>query len=287
VENGMLVCRSKSTEINQIEPGMFKQAVDTACRLETAGLLAPGMVFQCEYLAKPKHNVLAYARVPNGYLVLFDVCRGDSYCDQEHTQEWADILGLERVPVLFTGKLSEFDAPAKIQELLNTDSVLGGQKIEGVVIKNYSKSHGERENHPLTAKVVSDAFKERVATKPRNPKKCGDELQGIINALRTEARWVKAVGHLRDSGALQDSPKDIGPLMKELSIDLETEETEWIKEALFEAFRKQILKGATDGFPQWYLKLISSGGLSVFQQTIADNREAAMTQVEQKINENT
>lgn len=81
-----------------------------------------------------------------------------------------------------------------------------------------------------------------------------------------KARWLKAIQHLREKGALKDGPEDIGPLMRELSTDLHAEEAVWIAEKLFEAFWKQIAKGVSNGFPDFYKKLLAEGP-SVFQQT--------------------
>ena len=38
----------------------------------------------------------------------------------------------------------------------------------------------------------------------------------LAEGLRTEARWRKAVQHLREEGRLERSPKDIGALLVEL-----------------------------------------------------------------------
>lgn len=275
VIDGHLNCFSKSTVIDQTDPGMFVAAVATAQNLFIKGLLEPLWHYHCEYLAKPKHNVLAYARVPQNNLVLFDVKSPNFYAPVGMKHRIADELGLEPVPVIYEGPLSVMPdslgwpiAEPFIEGLMGKDSVLGGQKIEGVVIKNYAKQHADTQQegaHPMTAKVVSDAFKERISCRPRRVKVGpGEEVERIVQALRTEARWVKAVQHLREAGILIDSSKDIGPLMKELHTDLEKEEQDWIKQELFDAFIKQIKHGVANGFPQWYQQLLQNGGLSVF-----------------------
>lgn len=49
-------------------------------------------------------------------------------------------------------------------------------------------------------------------------------LELLYDSYRTEARWQKAVQHLRDEGKLLGEPKDIGPLMAEIWRDLVEEE---------------------------------------------------------------
>jgi len=57
---------------------------------------------------------------------------------------------------------------------------------------------------------------------------------------------------LQDEGRLQSAPQDIGPLMKEVQADILKEETDWIKEKLFEKEQRGILRGVTAGLPEWY-----------------------------------
>ena len=59
---------------------------------------------------------------------------------------------------------------------------------------------------------------------------------------------------------LVGEPKDIGPLIKELYRDIEAEAMDIIKDALYEAFRKNVLNQAIIGFPEWYRARLASGG---------------------------
>ena len=62
-----LRCRSKGAQLNLYAPEkMFIQAIETAKRL--APLLTEGYTYRCEYLQKPKHNALAYDRIPKDSL---------------------------------------------------------------------------------------------------------------------------------------------------------------------------------------------------------------------------
>jgi hypothetical protein len=63
---------------------------------------------------------------------------------------------------------------------------------------------------------------------------------------------MKAVQHLRDVGTLEQSPRDIGNLIKEIQEDTKKECEEEIKKILFDHFWKNISRGITAGAPEWY-----------------------------------
>lgn len=84
---------------------MFQRAADTV--LELARKLHLGWVYRGEYLARPKHNALAYDRVPEKYIVLFDIQTEDGgFLSYEDKVVEATRLGLETVPRLFSGRLA-------------------------------------------------------------------------------------------------------------------------------------------------------------------------------------
>lgn len=268
--NGKLECRSKGQPIDQNAPGMFKLGVESAQFIERECDLPEGVIFQCEFLAKPKHNILAYARVPKLNLVLFDVRLHDgSYCNSEARAEWAHQFGIEVVKVFYYGYLPGTTNIDSFGEYFAQESQLGGVKIEGVVVKNYFKKHPDAHTSraPMTAKIVAPAFKEKRASVPNNPGKDGakDIVDKLTNCLRTEARWLKAIQHLREAGKLENANKDIGPLCKEIQADILAEESDWIKQRLFEEFSKEILNGCVRGFAPFYQKLLANGP-SVYQE---------------------
>jgi hypothetical protein len=267
--DGKLECRSKGQEIDQNNPGMFKLAVESAQFIERECDLPEGVIFQCEFLAKPKHNILAYARVPKLNLVLFDVRWADgSYVNRDAREQWAHDFGIEPVKVFYEGYLFATTNVDSFAEYFAQESQLGGVKIEGVVIKNYTKTHPEAmtSKAPMTAKIVAPAFKEKRASVPNNPGKDGakDIVQKLTNCLRTEARWLKAIQHLREAGKLVGDNRDIGPLCKEIQSDILAEESEWIKQKLFDEMANDIVRGTVTGFAQFYQKLLADGP-SVFQ----------------------
>lgn len=243
-----LQCRSKNAEIFMDAPmDMFKLAMNTL--QEIYDFLHIGWVYRCEYLQKPKHNTLAYNRVPNRFLIGFDIMiGGENYLPYEEKCVEFERLGLECVPRLFEGKvnnISDFNA------LLDTDSILGGTKIEGVVVKNYNVFTVNKKI--AIGKYVSEQFKEvnQVDWKSRNL--TGKDFVGLlVEKYRTTVRWEKAVQHLRESGNLEDSPQDIGNLIKEVSSDIKAECESEIKQQLFDHAWPQIQRGIVKDLPEWY-----------------------------------
>lgn len=244
---GELRCRSKGKELVLDAPDkMFAPAVATVLSLKMD--LTPGWTYRGEVLTKPKHNVLAYDRMPEKHIILFDINdRQESYLPYVKVQEEARRLGLEVVPLLDL----KANTPEDFMALLETTSILGGQKIEGVVVKNYNRF--TKDGKAMMGKYVSERFKE-IHTKPFRA--ANSTQKDIISLLAekytTEARWDKAIQHLRERDELTDSPKDIGLLMKEVSLDLISECKEEIMEALWKHASKHILKKAVSGLPEWY-----------------------------------
>jgi hypothetical protein len=243
-----LRCRSKGAELNLIAPdSMFKRGVETVQSL--AGKLHLGWTYRAEYLMKPKHNALAYDRIPKDHIILFDINTGhEEYMPYEQKAGEAARLGLEVVPKMYEGTIEDVQ---HFRSLLDTVSCLGGQKIEGVVIKNYQRFGLDKK--VLLGKFVSEAFKEVHARewKAANPTQ-GDILEQLIRSLKTDARWHKSVQHLRERGELEDSPRDIGKLMKEVPVDVEEEEMDFIKDKLFDWAWPHLRRGITGGLPEWY-----------------------------------
>lgn len=244
--DGELKCRSKGAQINSDYPEkMFAEAVEVVKNLD----LHNGWTYRAEYLKSPKHNALSYDRIPRNHLIIFDINTGEeSYLSYSEKKDEAERLGLEIVPILYCGKIDE---PKVLLDFLETTSILGGQKIEGMVIKNYLR-FGE-DKKVLMGKYVSEAFKEvhNGDWKENNPTN-KDVIQRLILSLKTPARWQKAVQHLRERGRLTDSPKDIGLLIKETQEDIVNEETDFIKDALYKNAISHIRRGVSGGIAEWY-----------------------------------
>lgn len=248
-DEGELCFRSKGATLNIDAPErMFEKGVNFVKSI--ADKLKLGYTYRGEYLRSPKHNTLAYDRIPNNHLIIFDINDGlESYLPYEQKVIEANRLGLETVPLLKTGTVTH----EELREILETRSILGGQKIEGVVIKPTNYDLFGIDKRVLMGKFVSELFKEAhsLAWKETSPKS-GDILDRLIDTYAVQGRWQKAVQHLADAGELEDSPKDIGKILKEIPVDIKKEEEEAIKEKLFEWAWPHISRGCTKGFPQWY-----------------------------------
>jgi len=240
---------------NTSESNMFRKALDTVIRLKDN--LHPGWTYRSEYLSKPRHNGLAYDRVPKDNLIIYDIDKGlQNYLSTLNKHIECKRLGLEYVPCLFEGTVDKENALENFKLRLSTISTLGGQKIEGMVIKNYNQFAPDKK--VLMGKYVSEEFKEvqRANWKSDNPTN-KDIITQIGEELKTEARWNKAIIHLREQGLLKDDPSDIGLLMKEINADILKEEKEVIEKRLFAYAWKKISGAVTRGLPEWYkLKLV-------------------------------
>ena len=251
--DGELRVRSKGKEMIPDAPEkMFQLAVDFVSTLD----LRNGWTYRGEYLSKPKHNALAYDRVPKGNVILFDInTNEEEYLSYENKLSEACRVGIEVVPLLHTGEIKSAN---DVLGFLDKTSILGGQKVEGVVIKNYTRFG--RDKKVLIGKYVSEAFKE-VHTKEwakANPKQ-GDIIQRLIDIYRIDTRWDKAVMHLAERGELENSPRDIGKLIIEAKIDIKKECEDEIKETLYKWAIDNVLRGCAGGLPEWYKeKLLKS-----------------------------
>lgn len=244
--DGNLHCKSKKVELVIDAPEkLFEKAVESAKSLD----LRDGWIYRFEYLQKPKHNTLAYDRIPKNHLMVFDVQTGiEQYMNYDEKKSEAERIGVECVPLLFKGVIKDFEA---LKELLDTDSILGGTKIEGIVVKNYEKF--TRDKKVMMGKYVSERFKEIHTKDWKTRNRSSSDIVGfLILEHRTEARWQKAIHHLRESGELEGSPRDIGRLMKEVPEDVLKECEEEIKDKLFKHFWPKIRRGLTTGLPEWY-----------------------------------
>ena len=253
--DGNVLARSRKQEI-YAGPGMFEPAMETITRLANEGKLVPGWIYRGEFLSKPKHNTLCYERVPKGYIILYDIDRGDQdYLNPEELFLESIKMGIECVPTLsiYNGKPSL----ETLEELLEDESILGGVKVEGIVLKNYGRWGQDKKT--LMGKLVRADFKEKHdgVWKNKYPNK-KDVVQDVIDTYATEARWQKAVQHLSEQGEIEGIPQDIPFIMREITDDVLSECGDEIKEALLEHFWKDISRGLTRGMAIWYKALIAS-----------------------------
>ena len=238
-------CRSKTVPFEAANyEGPFKLAADAVSAID----LPEGYTFRGEFLMRPRHNVLAYDRVPKHNFVVWDVQAPDGgYLHRAAKQLICHGVGLEVVPLLHEGEVTR----EQLVAMFDTTSMLGGQRIEGVVVKSYDRPHPKGE--PLWAcKLVAEQFQEVAGRCKIRKERQDDPVDKILCKYQSEARWNKAIQHLRDDERLTNTRSDIGPLIKEIQADVMLECQEDIKDELFDLFRKQLMNKVIEGFPQWY-----------------------------------
>jgi len=250
-DDGKLLLGTRNTQLSRENPDkMFRPVVSYLLSIESriTENFKPDTYFYAEYLAREKHNVLRYDRIPKNYLVLFDCLENGGWVERDELEEMAKVLDIDVIPEFLVGKATV----DTIKDFLKNDSFLGREKVEGVVIKNYHQ-------HillggmvfPLFTKYVREEYRER-HNKEWKVQGGKQSLMEYIQSFQNENRWEKAVQHLRDAGKLTQSPKDIGALIKEIQSDILEEEAENIKNYLFSQFKKDILRYSIKGFPEWY-----------------------------------
>lgn len=258
-KDGVLTFGSKSVDYTD-ESGvekMFQKAVDEFTLLwrefsvkNDVKELADDIMIFGEYLQSPKHNTLHYARTPLHNVIIFDIRQFNSFYDYDRKKNFASQLGLETVPLLWKGDGSELSMEL-IESLLKTDSLLGNEKVEGVVMKNYSQFRTEPRcaGAPMFAKYVRPEFKELNASNWKMEKSI---LEAEI--LNAEAKWQKAYIHCKERGELENMPRDIPKLVKEIHMDIEAEDKERIKELLWDKYGRELKSKICRGFAYWYKK---------------------------------
>ena len=254
-----LAIRSKRRDLDPDEPpNLFGPSVRSILRMQREGALSPGSIYRGEAVGRPRHNTLAYGRVPAGHIALFDIDAGtQDYLAHEEKLRVAAELGVEAVPRLFEGWLS---GHAQLQELLKLESFLGGARIEGVVVKRVAGAplFGE-DGLPVRAKYVSERFKEAHARNPDWKRTSQSEfLKALAGSLSGPARWEKVVTGLEAEGMIEGgSPVEIGKILRHIREDVREECLDDIKDGLWEHFEKRFLAAATKGFPEWYKERLS------------------------------
>jgi len=265
--NGELCCRSKGKDqLIDAPDQMFKKAIAVIRELD----LVPERIYRFEYISSPKHNTLAYARVPANFLVLFDIeDYGQRYALPMTVIDEARRIGVEPA-ITFLATLDPIKSMDELMGLLETESSLGGTQVEGMVVKNYAVFTDEKKI--AIGKYVSERFKEIHSADWRKRNPTGkDVVQTLIEALKTPARWEKAVQHLRDADTLEGSPRDIGNLIREVKTDVLKEGEDFIKKELWRHYWPQIERGIVGGLPEWYKQQLAEQG---FQDAAAGASDA-------------
>jgi hypothetical protein len=249
---GELLMRSRGRAIYEEScDNLFNEAVASVVPIKD--IIPDNTIFYGEYLKKPKHNCIAYDRFPSRHIALFGMCDplGNFDSKYEALQEYAEVFGVDVVPRLHNGEPPD-DPLALLQTFMDTDSYLGGSKVEGIVVKRYGEFLIAGQPRTVMAgKYVSEEFKERnqAGFKKGSSR---NVLLDFMDTFRTEARWRKGVQHLAEDGELLNEPKDIGKILKAIHQDIVDEEKEYISQWLYTHFIKDIKRAACRGFAEWY-----------------------------------
>jgi len=221
--------------------------------------LPEGYVFRGEYLKNPNHNVLAYDRIPKDHIIIYDIEKADGsndYVQYMEARTIAQSFGFEVVPTYAVMDFSDLNE-AFISICLESISILGGPLIEGIVIKCYDLF--DSRDKTLMCKYVRPEFKEMHTGKTAKPRVY--IVDEIGERLANPARFDKAFQQADEQGLITGEPKDIGPMMKILNTDFD-EHVDEIKNLLYANFRKDIMRVASRGFPEWYkAKLLTDSGV--------------------------
>lgn len=255
---GTIHIRTRGQVVDIDDPHkMFIQGVEAVKAMKDD--LHIGWTYRAEYLQKPKHNVLAYGRLPGRHLVLYDVAIGlESYLSQNSVMDEAIRLNIDHAMVYCTGDLNVLKTSRTLTEFFDSflefNSILSGEsnvRIEGIVIKAVSPIFGT-DGKPIIAKYVSPVFKEKHQKEWKVSQSGRDHLHVMGLTYRTEARWEKALQHLKEEGQIEGEPKDIAALVKAVPDDLFEECAEEIAAALFKWGWPQIKRQSTKGLAEWY-----------------------------------
>ena len=259
---GELIIRSKGREITiDTVDKLFFPAVTYINSI--ADRIPNGWFFYAETLHAPQHSTLAYDRVPKNYIALFAVYEIEQrlFHNYDAIKYQAELLEVDVVPLLYRGIAT---ATGVLDMVKGTPSYLGGQNIEGVVVKAYKPwlFLGQIPLSVMSGKYVTEEFKE-VHQKDWSKLNTGKgKFEVLKENYRTEARWNKAIQHLKERGELTGTPKDIGALIKEVRVDIETEEKENIKDVLWAIYKEDILKYSVFGLAQFYKEQLVKGEIN-------------------------
>lgn len=241
-----------------------------------------GWRFGLEYFATAKPVEIAYDRVPKNNLILSYVHKmeggkiKETIQDKSDLDNWADMLGVERPPIIFQGKLSE-DQKIKILEFVNTPFsdlvnefktksfvafIIGvlnpdldkttlnddlEKAIEGVVFRF---GDGEDSSEPVVAKMVDPVFTELAKSKyaERKEKKPSDFLGitvlDVMNfILENGVDSFKVFGKTEDERYLSFMSDVFVKFLdenKEKYMDADFEEPEYLKREDFRVNKKMV-----------------------------------------------
>lgn len=239
-------CGSKNVDMADMK--MFDLAYQQADRIwkeKVWWTFGDDITLFTEFLNKPKHNVLKYDRVPRNNLYLFGALNDGKHLKTEELIELANELQIEP-PHIIVSQV-KIDNPDDLNKYLETESVLGGTKVEGIVIRNSYKFYPPLlvstmvfADYPLVGKLVRDDFKERLNKEWSGKKQREAPLSKVTTEFLTEARFHKVIQHLADEGKITYEMHNLKSIIPEFYRDLVDEEHDEIVKVAMEEFWRQL-----------------------------------------------
>lgn len=238
-------------------PSTFKLVVDHVLAhqgwLRSFSADSYPIYFYGEAITKPKHNVLTYMTVPQGSVVLFDALVGGKWVNTRCLEYSACGMDITFIPPLFEGEITKDSLMTLFEGIGDRVSALGGTAPEGLVVKNYSKYMNIGGNvWPIMVKLVRQQYKEKHAREWASQTGKAP-IQSLVESFKgDEARWNKAIMHLREQGVLENSPRDIGKLIAYVQQDMMDEEKEAIKGKLWQLYSRDFQRASVAGLAEFY-----------------------------------
>lgn len=125
----------------------------------------------------------------------------EEYLEQEEVERIVKKLGLIYVPVFYTG---EFESWEHLMQFVGKTD-LGGEKGEGIVVKNMTRINDKKSQQPWYTKIVSAEYSEtaNVFIKPMSAKmEKKTALVALVKTIVTEVRVMKLVHKMADEGII-------------------------------------------------------------------------------------
>lgn len=212
----------------------------------------PDEFFYGEYLSRPHHGKIKYDRVPNNHIVIFE----SSDFDRKEFYSYdmrAEYMGFETAKEYDLDK-SEMNMDGLKKAMDEAVPMLGGERVEGLVLKNYGQSGHEGQDRGdvdvLSMKIVQEDFREVKVVKAKG-------IDAFIERFSTHQRYEKALQHLKEAGELDGTDADIGRLCKEVIRDTREEESHVIEPWLDAYANKAFNRGLVKDVPAWLKKIRS------------------------------
>ena len=191
---------------------------------------------------------LRYDRAAQNGLVLWDVqTESGDYLD-ESKREVAESIGTDCAPLLYRGPVT---LDLLVRTVETSEPLLGGNRVEGVVIKDADDLSADR----LVAKYVADDFLE---SHLGDGFKLPDDRRALVSSMAgavvTAPRMEKMRMAMADDGLLTRTPRDIGELCRRVCEDILLEEVSAMHQQLAQywAARSSVPPGDNDGDYQGY-----------------------------------